>query len=225
MTGKPPRIVQKILWRCSCDFFGFGVLFWLLKTKGAGRGSGPQSVFPQNLQILSVPFPSDSLEKIWLPKTPLKRGLSGTNSGGPFAAGRFCLLPRLLWHSSYAHRGPQKLQRFPRQEKAMLHCDLRVRWKVASDLRFQAAISEPKSPSFCGISGDLTPSTIAIVRFWCAKLRIFEAYFFRSCPYHRRPPDYSSNLCPTETFAIWLFGGCFGPPSCFLLYKRPKTTP
>ena len=57
----------------------------------------------------------------------------------------------------------------------MLHCDLRVRWKVASDLRFRAAISEPKTPSFCGISGDLAPSTrkslaIAIVRFWCAKL-------------------------------------------------------
>ena len=26
----------------------------------------------------------------------------------------------------------------------MLPCDLRVRWKVASDLRFRAAISEPK---------------------------------------------------------------------------------
>ena len=57
----------------------------------------------------------------------------------------------------------------------MLHCDLRVRWKVASDLRFRAAISEPKTPSFCGISGDLAPSTrkslaIAIVRFWCAKV-------------------------------------------------------
>ena len=54
----------------------------------------------------------------------------------------------------------------------MMHCDLRVRWKVASDLRFRAAISEPKTPSFCGISGDLAPSTrkslaIAIVRFWC----------------------------------------------------------
>ena len=58
----------------------------------------------------------------------------------------------------------------------MLHCDLRVRWKVASDLRFRAAISEPKTPSFYGISGDLAPSTrkslaIAIVRFWCAKAR------------------------------------------------------
>ena len=57
----------------------------------------------------------------------------------------------------------------------MMHCDLRVRWKVASDLRFQAAISEPKTPSFCGISGDLAPSTrrslaIAIVRFLCAKV-------------------------------------------------------
>ena len=73
-----------------------------------------------------------------------------------------------------AHRKPQKSQRFPRQDKAMLHCDLRVRWKVASDLRFRAAISEPKTPSFCGISGNLAPSTrrslaIAIVRFWCAK--------------------------------------------------------
>ena len=71
---------------------------------------------------------------------------------------------------------PRISQRFPRQEKAMLHCDLRVRWKVASDLRFQAAISEPKTPSFCGISGDLALSTrkllaIAIVRFWCATVR------------------------------------------------------
>ena len=42
--------------------------------------------------------------------------------------------------------------------EAVLHCDLRVRWKVASDLRFGAAISEPETPSFCGISGDLGPS-------------------------------------------------------------------
>ena len=73
-----------------------------------------------------------------------------------------------------AHRRPQKSQRFPRQEKAILPCDLRVQWKVASDLRFRGAISEPKIPSFCGSSGDLTPSTrkslaIAIVRYWCAK--------------------------------------------------------
>ena len=26
----------------------------------------------------------------------------------------------------------------------------------------------------------------------------------------RRPPDYSSNLCPPETFAIWLLGGVLG---------------
>ena len=67
-----------------------------------------------------------------------------------------------------------EIARFQRQLKAMLHCDLRVRWKVASDLRFRAAIFDPKTPSFCGISGDLAPSTqkslaIAIVRFWCAK--------------------------------------------------------
>ena len=51
----------------------------------------------------------------------------------------------------------------------MLHCDLRARCRVASDLRFRAAISEPKTPSFCRISGDLAPSkrkalAIAIVR-------------------------------------------------------------
>ena len=73
-------------------------------------------------------------------------------------------------------RAPE-IARFPRQERAMMHCDLRLRWKVASDLRFRAAISEPKIPSFCGISGDLTPSTrkslaIAIVRFWCAKVEL-----------------------------------------------------
>ena len=67
-----------------------------------------------------------------------------------------------------------EIARFLRQEKAMLHCNARVRWKVASDLRFRAAISEAKTPSFCRISGDLAPSTrkslaIAIVRFWCAK--------------------------------------------------------
>ena len=70
------------------------------------------------------------------------------------------------------------IARSPKQEKAMLHCDLRVRWKVASDLRFRAAISEPKTPSFCGISGDLAQSTrkslaIAIVRFWCAKPQMY----------------------------------------------------
>ena len=58
----------------------------------------------------------------------------------------------------------------------MLHCDLRLRWKVASDLRFRAAISEPRTPSFCRISGDSGPSTreplaIAIVRFWCATVK------------------------------------------------------
>ena len=83
-----------------------------------------------------------------------------------------------------AHPRPQKSQRFPRQEKAMLHCDLRVRWKVASDLRFRAAISEPEVPSFWGISGDLAPSTweslaIAIVRFRCAKSVLFSGHFFR----------------------------------------------
>ena len=80
-TGK---ITDRI--NCSGELFS-GV------TKGAGRASGPQSVFPQNLQILSVRFPYNSLERIWPPKTPFWRGLSGTNSGGRFAPGRFCSLP------------------------------------------------------------------------------------------------------------------------------------
>ena len=74
------------------------------------------------------------------------------------------------------HHRPQKSQRFPRQEKAMLHCDLRVRWKVASDLRFRAAISEPKTPSFLrdflrfgSVNAEIA-SDCAIVRFWCAKV-------------------------------------------------------
>ena len=54
----------------------------------------PPSVFPQNLQILSVRFPCNSLEKIWLPKTPFWRRLSGTNSGVQFALVRLCSLPR-----------------------------------------------------------------------------------------------------------------------------------
>ena len=101
----------------------------------------------------------------------------------PFSPGFLCLV------SHYTHRNRSdfcdlrlrcpsrtpEIARFPKQEKAMLHCDLRLRWKVASDLRFRAAISEPKTPSLCGISGDLAQSTrkslaIAIVRFWCAKL-------------------------------------------------------
>ena len=56
----------------------------------------------------------------------------------------------------------------------MLHCVLRVRWKVASDLRFRAAISEPKTPFFLRDfwrfgSSARKSLAIAIVRFWCAK--------------------------------------------------------
>ena len=54
-----------------------------------------------------------------------------------------------------APRGPQKSPAI----SDSLHCDLRVRWKVASDLRFRVAISSYETPSFCGISGDLAPST------------------------------------------------------------------
>ena len=48
-----------------------------------------------------------------------------------------------------AHRRPQKSPAI----SETLHCDLRVRWRVAGDLRFRVAISEVEIPSFCGISG------------------------------------------------------------------------
>ena len=80
----------------------------------------------------------------------------------------------------------QSINQSIRQDKAMLHCNLRVRWKVASDLRIRAAISEPKTSSFCGISSDLAQSprkslAIAIVRFWCAKCSILVSYLWL-CP-------------------------------------------
>ena len=80
----------------------------------------------------------------------------------------------------------------------MRHCDLRVRWKVASDLRFRAAISEPKTPSFCGIPGDLVPSTrkslaIAIVRFWCAEdlVLLFLVFFENTKENLKNTKDFS----------------------------------
>ena len=75
-----------------------------------------------------------------------------------------------------ARRGPQKSRDVrDKTKQCCMRFKLRVRWKVASDLRFQAAISEPKTPSFCRISGDLAQSTrkslaIATLRFWCAKV-------------------------------------------------------
>ena len=77
---------------------------------------------------------------------------------------------------------------------------IRVRWKIASDLRFWAAISKPKTHSFCGNSGDVAPSTrkslvIAIVRFWCAKA-------LRS-PLPSRP-DYYKTTCYKENILAQL---------------------
>ena len=96
---------------------------------------------------------------------PKKQGLEGQGRSQRF----FC--------DCDAHRGPQKsLANFE-----TLHCDLRVRWKVASDLGFRVAISEAKTPSFSGISGDLASSTwkslaIAIMRFWSAKVMALIAF-------------------------------------------------
>ena len=96
-----------------------------------------------------------------------------------------------------------EIARFLRQEPAMMHCDLRVRLKVASDLRFRAAISEPKTPSFCGISGDWLRQrgkslAIAIVRFWCAKISRVQHNFLR---------EYSKNTKNTRKILRRCFGG------------------
>ena len=79
----------------------------------------------------------------------------------------------------------------------MPHSDLRARWKVASDLRFRTAISEPASGLFfLPHFWRLAPSTrkslaIAIVRFWCAKPISFVVR--RSCL------GFESLECPTKT--------------------------
>ena len=58
-----------------------------------------------------------------------------------------------------AHRGPQNRSDFQDKRNqcciAIWGCD----GKVASDSRFRIAMSEPETPSFCGISGDLAHST------------------------------------------------------------------
>ena len=63
-----------------------------------------------------------------------------------------CWTGQLAASSKVPLLAPLSIYLSMRQEKAMLHGDLSVRWKVASDFRFRAAISEPKTPSFCGIS-------------------------------------------------------------------------
>ena len=46
----------------------------------------------------------------------------------------------------------------------MLHCNLKTRWKITSELRFRAVVSEPQraqTQSSCGNAGDLAPRRIA----------------------------------------------------------------
>ena len=138
----------------------------------------------------------------------------------PFASRFFCRSVRGRGHWSTSneclnrkHLSAPKSQRFLRFAIAMPIADPRNRAisetrqskvalrfkgarKVASDLRFRAAISEPKTPSFCGISGDLAQSTrkslaIAIVRFWCAKENIEKnnrRFFAKRRVLGNRPP-------------------------------------
>ena len=73
-----------------------------------------------------------------------------------------------------------------------LHCDLRARWKVASDLRFRVAISEADAPSFC-ISGDLAPST------WKNRQRLCLCDFGALSPVsvHRKYGHFQEEMVPS----------------------------
>ena len=92
---------------CSVDFGREALKFWCEFCRGFLGGFFPPVFFqgktPEKIhQILrkihpglgSEKFPSDFCRSLFLTKTPFGRGLSGTNSGGRFAPGRFCSLPR-----------------------------------------------------------------------------------------------------------------------------------
>ena len=77
---------------------------------------------------------------------------------------RFAIAMPIADHRNRAISETRESNAALRLKKSLAICDFGL-----------AAISEPKAPSFCGISGDLAPSTrkslaIAIVRFWCAKI-------------------------------------------------------
>ena len=94
-----------------------------------------------------------------------------------------------------------------------------MQWKVAGDLRFRAAISEPETPSFCRISGDLAPSTrkslaIAIVRFGALRMVLISRTLKGGlCPPPSTwgPPEtvvLSCLLCVLYRFVLRVRGRC-----------------
>ena len=108
--NSPPNtgtIPWKLCWRVfffMCFFRSVkkipGPKFWnpekISAVNKRGRPSRwPPERLPQNSRILRVPFHLSPWSK-YDSKTPLFwRGLSGANSCGPFAPGRFCLLPKI----------------------------------------------------------------------------------------------------------------------------------
>ena len=72
----------------------FGVLLRPSEVNKRGRPSKwPPERLPSKFGDFECAFPSDSLEKIWLPKTPFW----GDFLGQILAPGRFCLLPGPFW--------------------------------------------------------------------------------------------------------------------------------
>ena len=60
-----------------------------------------------------------------------------------------------------------EIARLQRQVNAVAHCDFRVQWKIARDLRIRAKMSGPKFHSFCGNSGNLAVVMLCNCDFWC----------------------------------------------------------
>ena len=88
-----------------------------------------------------------------------------------------------------------EIARFPGQVKAVLHCHVRERRKIASDLRLRAGSSHPQTPCFWGISGNSTPSTreslaICVVDF---RARSFDLYAIQRAQFYVM--GFSNGLC------------------------------
>ena len=103
-----------------------------------------------------------------------------------------------------AHRGRKNSLRFLRQDKAMLHCDLRVQWRIASDLQ----VPSPNPILSLGIlarSGSWQNRCYADFYFWAARFfreisrRILFSSSLREKSAQKNPPGKS----PTRSSKIY----------------------
>ena len=85
----------------SCFSFGS-------KQKGPAEQVAPRVSSLKLCRFWVCVFPILPCRKERLPKTPFRRGLSGTDSGGRFAPGRFCSLPILPRKTSISEHSPYR---------------------------------------------------------------------------------------------------------------------